>query len=171
MSMDNTDVVRMRCPTCERRLEVPTTAKFVACARCGSEYTVNRRGGAISLSPYLDQVQELNEQIVHAEQQQAGGCANLTISSVGLGAVAFFIFGVLGLLFKQPALGCFAGWLIAIAIVFFGFSFAGRYVNSDQIRLDRLQQAREQAATGGNEANPEADVERDEPADTVEESA
>jgi hypothetical protein len=147
MSMDNVEVIRMRCPTCERRLEVPTNAKFVACARCGSEYEINKRGGTITLIPYIDQVQELNEQIAHAEQQQAGGCANLTFMSVGLGAFVFIIFGGFGLLFNQPALGCILGWIIAMVIVFLGFAFAGRYVNADQARLNMLQRAREQAAT------------------------
>ncbi len=143
----------MRCPTCERRLEVPTNARIVACARCGSEYSVNKRGGAITLAPYLDQVQELNEQIVRAEQAQAGGCANLTLLSVALGLLVFFIFGMLGLIFNQLALGCLLGWVIAFLIVFLGFSFAGRYVNNDQIRLNQLQQARERAAI--NEAGDE----------------
>lgn len=163
MSMDNTEVIRMRCPTCERRLEVPTTAKLVACARCGSEYVVNKRGGTITLTPYRDQVQELNEQIAHAEQEQAGGCANLTFSSVGLGALAFFIFGMLGIFFDRLALGCFVGWLVAMVIVFFGFAFAGRFVNSDQVRLNHLRRVREEVASSeGDEvenAQPEVKME------------
>ncbi len=146
MSMDNTDIVRMRCPTCERRLEVPTNARFIACSRCGSEYTLTKRGGTLTLTPHRDQLQEQNEQIARAEQQQAGGCANLTFSSFGFAALAFIIFGILGALFNNLTLGCLLGWGVAMLTVFLGFSLAGRYVNHEQARLDQLQAQREQVA-------------------------
>ena len=158
MSMENTEVVRMRCPTCERRLEVPTNIKFVACTRCGSEYSVNKQGGTLTLTPYLDQVQELNEQIVRAEQAQAGGCANLTFTSVGLGLLVFFIFGMIGLFFNRLALGCLLGWGLAVIIIVAGFSLAGRYVNRNQMGLDQLQQAREQAAHESSDEPAAGDV-------------
>lgn len=145
--MDIMELVRMRCPTCERRLEVPTSAKFVACARCGSEYSIERHGGSITLAPYIDEVQQLNEQIVRAEQHQAGGCANLTFTAVGLAAVVFLIFGIVGLIFDKLVFGCLFGWIIGIVIIFFGFAFAGRYVNTDQIKLEQLRQERERVAS------------------------
>lgn len=160
MGMGEAELVRLRCSTCGRRLVVPTDAKMVACTRCGSEYSVEKHGGTMTLSPLLDQVQEINAEIASSERLQQSGCASISFGAVGFGLIAFLVAGILGAIFNQLALGCFAGWGIALIVIFFGSAFSMRYLNENQRQLNVLTAEREAAMDAEMAAEDAAEDER-----------
>jgi len=145
MGMGESDLVRLRCSTCGRRLVVPTDAKMVACTRCGSEYTVEKHGGTMTLSVLLDDVQELNAEIATNERIQQGGCASISFGALRVSLAAFLIAGILGAFFNQFALGCLLGWGVAMPVLFLGSAFSMRYLNENQQRLNVLTAQRADA--------------------------
>lgn len=50
--------VRLTCPGCGAKIEVTEDLSRFACAYCGNEVLVNRAGGAVSLIPVLEKVED-----------------------------------------------------------------------------------------------------------------
>jgi len=46
-----TDFVTLTCPSCGGKLQITQDIDHFACAHCGTEHTVRRSGGTISLAP------------------------------------------------------------------------------------------------------------------------
>lgn len=59
-------VARLSCPSCNNALEIGGEIERFACARCGTEYLVNRGGGILTLTPTAERLQEEG----HAEAAQ-----------------------------------------------------------------------------------------------------
>ncbi len=51
-------VARLSCPSCKNALEIGGDVERFACARCGTEYMVNRQGGIVTLTPTVELLQE-----------------------------------------------------------------------------------------------------------------
>ena len=48
------EFVSLTCSSCGGKLQIPASVSQFACGYCGTEFTVNRGGGIVSLDPVVD---------------------------------------------------------------------------------------------------------------------
>ena len=48
------EIVSLTCSSCGGKLQIPASIEQFACGYCGTEFTVNRGGGIVSLDPVVD---------------------------------------------------------------------------------------------------------------------
>ncbi len=57
------DFVTLTCPCCGGKLEVTRDMERFACAHCGAEHLVLRRGGTISLEPVMEGIRQVKNTV------------------------------------------------------------------------------------------------------------
>lgn len=124
--------VRLTCPGCGAKIEVTEDLSRFACAYCGNEVLVNRAGGAVSLIPVLEKVQDgtsktaselaivrLTGEIdkLNLERAPFAKIVNTLAGAavIGLACMVFGVAGVGWLLFGSS--DCLAWSLLAIGLV------------------------------------------------------
>ncbi len=65
-------LVRLSCPSCGARLEVPENIDSFACSYCGTEYQVQRSGGTVSLRAVAESLNGIQSAIQTGSRQVAG---------------------------------------------------------------------------------------------------
>src|SRR5689334_21877990 len=109
--------IRVRCLACQARMELPPRAAYAACRKCGSEYLVNRRGGAYALQPLAPEEMALTRQVAAVEREQEMGCANTALSLLAGIVILFCVVGGLGQVLFNNRLVCVGSWVVALAFV------------------------------------------------------
>ncbi|HMA36780.1 MAG TPA: hypothetical protein VKY74_20160 [Chloroflexia bacterium] len=145
--MDET--VRVRCPACETRLDLPPRATYATCRKCGSEYLVSRRGGAYTLQPLTPEEFVLSQQVATVEREGEMGCANTALSISAGVVVLFCVIGGVGRFVFNNTLICLVAGIIALGMVSVGAVVMLRNLRRDQRRRARLV-ARQEALAAEN---------------------
>lgn len=57
------DFVTLTCPRCGGKLEVTKDMERFACAHCGTEHLVLRRGGTVSLAPVMEGIRQVKDTV------------------------------------------------------------------------------------------------------------
>jgi DNA-directed RNA polymerase subunit RPC12/RpoP len=136
--------LRVRCLACDARLTLPPKADYAACRTCGSEYLVQRRGGAVTLQPITPDELERTRAVAAIEREGEMGCANTALSLLAACVILLCVVGGIGLQFFNSRLICGGAAFVALLLVIVGSVVMRR--NLERSRLDRLRLLAEQAA-------------------------
>jgi hypothetical protein len=92
------------CPSCSGSLQIPNDIERFACAHCGKEHTVKRRGGIITLEPVVQEIKKIDEPAIEVQQPTQIkrkkpvmgilSCVFTGISLCGIGWILYFIYGL-----------------------------------------------------------------------------
>ncbi len=55
------DFIKLTCPSCNGKLKITDDIDRFACAHCGTEFLVNRKGGIISLHPIVNELKNVKK--------------------------------------------------------------------------------------------------------------
>jgi DNA-directed RNA polymerase subunit RPC12/RpoP len=141
------DVIRLRCPACETRMDLPPRTTYAACRHCGSEYLVQRRRGAWTLQPMSPQEVELSQELAAVERRQELGCANTAFSIMAFFLVLFCVIGGAGRLIFNNVWICFGAWVVAFALFVPLAITMLRNLERDRRRRERILVRKEAALT------------------------
>jgi hypothetical protein len=147
------DLIRLRCPACETRMDLPPRTTYAACRRCGSEYLVERRRGAWTLQPLNPAEMELSQELAAVERGQEMGCANTALSIMAFFLVLFCIIGGVGRLVFDNIWVCFGAWVVAFALFIPLAITMLRNLERDRRRRERLL-ARKEALAATSDVDP-----------------
>src|SRR6476661_7582528 len=142
------DLIRVRCPACETRMELPPRTTYAACRKCGSEYLVQRQRGAWTLQPLVPEEVELNQELAAVERRQEMGCANTALSILHFFLVLFCVIGGVGRLVFNNIWVCFGAWVVAFALFIPLAITMLRNLERDRRRRERLLVQRESLLDG-----------------------
>jgi DNA-directed RNA polymerase subunit RPC12/RpoP len=132
------DLIRLRCPACGTRMDLPARTTYAACRHCGSEYLVERRRGAWTLQPLTPEELALSQEVAAVEHRQEMGCANAAMSILAFFTVFFCLIGVAGWCATRNSWISLVTWLIAFAL-FVPLAIAMlRNVERGRVRRERL---------------------------------
>jgi DNA-directed RNA polymerase subunit RPC12/RpoP len=132
------DLIRLRCPACGTRMDLPARTTYAACRHCGSEYLVERRRGAWTLQPLTPEEVALSQEVAAVEHRQEMGCANAALSILAFFTVFFCLIGVAGWCATRNSWISLATWLVAFAL-FVPLAIAMlRNVERGRVRRERL---------------------------------
>ncbi len=131
--------IRVRCLACDTRLALPPKATYVACAHCGSEYVIARRGSAVTLQPLAPDELERVQAVAAVEREGEMGCANLGLSMLAAVTVLLCVIGGVGLqVFNSRAI-CTGTAALALVLVVIGAVVMRRNLaQTDQQRTELL---------------------------------
>lgn len=132
------DVVRLRCPACGTRMDLPARTTYAACRHCGSEYLVERRRGAWTLQPLTPEEVALSQEVAEVERRQEMGCANTALSILAFFMVFFCLIGVAGWCATRNSWISLGTWVIAFGLFVPLAIVMLRNVNRGRARRDRL---------------------------------
>lgn len=132
------DLIRLRCPACGTRMDLPARTTYAACRHCGSEYLVERRRGAWTLQPLTPEEVALSQEVAAVERRQEMGCANAAMSILAFFTVFFCLIGVAGWCATRNSWISLVTWLVAFAL-FVPLAIAMlRNVERGRVRRERL---------------------------------
>jgi DNA-directed RNA polymerase subunit RPC12/RpoP len=132
------DLIRLRCPACGTRMDLPPRTTYAACRHCGSEYLVERRRGAWTLQPLTPEEVALSQEVAAVERRQEMGCANAALSILAFFTVFFCVIGVAGWCATRNSWISLGTWVVAFAL-FVPLAIAMlRNVERGRVRRERL---------------------------------
>jgi DNA-directed RNA polymerase subunit RPC12/RpoP len=132
------DVIRLRCPACGTRMDLPARTTYAACRHCGSEYLVERRRGAWTLQPLTPEEVALSQEVAAVERRQEMGCANTALSILAFFTVFFCLIGVAGWCATRNSWISLVTWVIAFALFVPLAITMLRNVERGRVRRERL---------------------------------
>jgi DNA-directed RNA polymerase subunit RPC12/RpoP len=144
--------VRIACPACGYRLTVMPRVDYLACARCGSEYLVQRKGSSIGLEPFAPEQYELSRQIAGIEAAQGAACSNVFFWILLVAGVLFCGLGFLTRALFQTSVIFVLGWAISLLALAAAAVVLLRHLNAqraERLKLERRRQELYEQMGGG----------------------
>jgi len=159
--------VRIACPACGTRLTIMPRVKYVACAHCGSEYLVQRRGSAVGLEPFAAEQYEISKQIADVERAQGEGCSNVFFWIFLVAGVLFCGAGYLGRTFLKNNVLFIGGWVVSMVVLVLAAGILLRSLNTQRAERQKLESRQRQLYESQHE--PEEEQEQlPQPAEQIE---
>jgi DNA-directed RNA polymerase subunit RPC12/RpoP len=144
--------VRIVCPACGYRLTVMPRIEYLACARCGSEYAVQRKGSSIGLEPFAPEQFELSKQIAGIEEAQGAACSNVFFWILLVAGVLFCGLGFFTRALFQTSVVFVLGWAISLLALAAAAVVLLRHLNAqraERLKLEARRQELYEQMSGG----------------------
>jgi hypothetical protein len=129
--------------------------EYLACARCGSEYSVQRKGSSIGLEPFVPEQYEISRQIAGIEEAQGAACSNVFFWILLVAGVLFCGVGFLTRALFQTSVVFVVGWAVSLLALVAAAGVLLRHLNTqraERLKLEARRQALyDQMGTGSEE--------------------
>jgi len=117
---------------------------YLACARCGSEYTVQRRGSSIGLEPFAPEQYELSKQIAGIEAAQGAACSNVFFWILLVAGLVFCGVGFITRALFQTSLFFVLGWAVSLLALVAAAGVLLRHLNTQRAERKKLEARRQE---------------------------
>jgi DNA-directed RNA polymerase subunit RPC12/RpoP len=153
------DGIRIACPACGSRLVAMPRVKYLACAHCGSEYLVQRRGNTVGLEPFEPEQFAISQEIAEVERTQNVGCSNVFFWIFAVTAVFFCGFGYLSRTLFDSSVPMIVGWVISVVSLVVAAGVMLQMLNTERAKRLKLEARRQELyeQRGAEEQEAEAD--------------
>jgi hypothetical protein len=127
--------------------------EYLACARCGSEYAVQRRGSSIGLEPFVPEQFELSRKIAGIEEAQGAACSNVIFWILLVAGVLFCGLGFATRALFETSLFFVIGWAVSLLALVAAAGVLLRHLNTqraERLKLEARQQELYEQMGGGD---------------------